>query len=54
MRSELQAVRDDSVDMSPLTRVAARAALQVYDKYVAVMTKESEMYYLAVGECIEL
>lgn len=52
MRSELEAVCNDSVDMSPITRVAARAALLVYDKYTAIMTKESDMYYIAVGECI--
>ncbi|KAG8694702.1 hypothetical protein FRC08_008314 [Ceratobasidium sp. 394] len=51
MRSELEAVCNDSVDMSPLTRVAARAALLVYDKYIGKMTEESEMYYIAVAMC---
>ncbi|QRV77422.1 hAT family dimerization protein [Ceratobasidium sp. AG-Ba] len=48
MRSELEAVCDDSTDMSPVTRVAAQAALLVYEKYIGKMTTESEMYYIAV------
>ncbi|KAG9083718.1 hypothetical protein FS749_005814 [Ceratobasidium sp. UAMH 11750] len=51
MRSELEAVCNDSVDMSPLTRVAARAALLVYNKYIGKMTAESEMYYFAIAMC---
>ncbi|QRW00786.1 hAT family dimerization protein [Ceratobasidium sp. AG-Ba] len=51
MRSELEAVCNDSDDMSPLTRVAARAALLIYDKYIGKMTIESEMYYIAVVMC---
>ncbi|QRV99835.1 AC transposase [Ceratobasidium sp. AG-Ba] len=54
MRSELEAVCIDSVDMSPLTRVAARAATLVYDKYIKKMTAESEMYYMAVAMCPSL
>ncbi|KAG8713485.1 hypothetical protein FRC09_018659 [Ceratobasidium sp. 395] len=51
MRSELESVCNDSDDMSPLTRVAARAAILVYDKYVKKMTTKSEMYYIAVAMC---
>ncbi|QRV82979.1 AC transposase [Ceratobasidium sp. AG-Ba] len=54
MRSELEAVCSDSIDMSPLTRVAARAATLVYDKYIKKMTAESDMYYLAVAMCPSL
>lgn len=50
MKRALEDVRDDADDMSPLTRVAACAALLVYEKYAAIM-EESEMYYLAVGKC---
>ncbi|QRW03444.1 hAT family dimerization protein [Ceratobasidium sp. AG-Ba] len=54
MRSELEAVCSDSIDMSPLTRVAARAATLVYDKYIKKMTAESDMYYMAVAMCPSL
>ena len=47
MRSELEGVCDDDVDMSPLTRVAARAALLVYEKYFKIM-EESDMYHIAI------
>ncbi|QRW03565.1 hAT family dimerization protein [Ceratobasidium sp. AG-Ba] len=40
--------------MSPLTRVAARAATLVYDKYIKKMTAESDMYYMAVAMCPSL
>jgi hypothetical protein len=50
MRSELEDVRgDNDVDMSPLTRVAACAALLVYEKYFKIM-EESELYHIATGE----
>jgi hypothetical protein len=52
MRLELQDVHyddDDDDDMSPLTRVAACAALLVYKKYFKVM-EESEMCHIAIGE----
>ncbi|QRV85567.1 hAT family dimerization protein [Ceratobasidium sp. AG-Ba] len=48
MRSELEAVCNDSDDMRPLTRVAARAALLIYDKYIGKMTIEYEIYYIVV------
>ncbi|KAG9081639.1 hypothetical protein FRC06_005475, partial [Ceratobasidium sp. 370] len=51
MRSELEAVCNDSVDMSPLTQVVAQAALLVYNKYIGKMTAESEMYYFAIAMC---
>ncbi|QRW04488.1 AC transposase [Ceratobasidium sp. AG-Ba] len=54
MRLELETVCNDSIDMSPLTRVAARAATLVYDKYMKKMTAESDMYYIAVAMCPSL
>lgn len=49
MKAELESVCNDSVEMSPITRVAARAALLVHEKYSRIM-EESEMYYISIGE----
>lgn len=50
MKAALEAVWNGSVDMSPITRVAARAALFVHEKYAKIM-EESEMYCISIGKC---
>lgn len=43
-------MRDDvhKVGIHPITRVAAQAALLVYDEYIGTM-EESDVYKIAVG-----
>ncbi|KAF8595927.1 hypothetical protein BDV93DRAFT_563873 [Ceratobasidium sp. AG-I] len=50
MKAELEDVCNDFVDMSPVTQVAARAALLVHEKYAKIM-EESEMYYISIAMC---
>lgn len=51
LRARLQDIRDDvlGAGLHAITRVAAQAALLVYDKYMGAM-EDSDVYDKAVGE----
>jgi hypothetical protein len=48
MKETLEVIRG-ATDISPVTRVGAQAALNVFDKYMANMTI-CEVYFIAIGK----
>ncbi|QRV82985.1 hAT family dimerization protein [Ceratobasidium sp. AG-Ba] len=53
LRSRLYDVRDDILNqgLHPITRVAAQAALLVWDKYMGAILEQSDIYLIAVVMC---